>query len=546
MVACSLTVDSISGMRSAGEGVDASSKTAQLPGWLESSQALRSQLCAELARALDDFHKHNGSAPDSDTRLTVLVAWADGMAAAAAEAVQRAKAPPSEGSASGDGWRIPPLPEAAIGAKADGEPPAPAPSSGTSAMFLHICALPPRPQGDTRVLVQGKARHNAAAKSTTWVRERAALEEHLTRGLEEVILHTDAGHLLEGLQTNFSVVAGGSLVTPSEGVLHGTVRQVLLECAEGAGHPTRLAAPSLATLAAWSGAGISSTSRMFLPVTHLLLPADVMSGALQQAQDGPTATAAWAHGSGTLPHELHAQAVATTAAWVQAAEKGEHVTVPHATAGVVHPAGIVHLPAQDGTGGVFLLEPASVAPDADVPSILHDLRSGGQSAVDARARIKYTWVPGTASSPPIMDCFTTVVPPAARGGGVAGKVATAAFTTAAALGAKVRPTCHYLSDTFVPRKLHFMDVLDTLPAPVVEAAKAAAGGAWSPPPPTHPHLSPAQDWPGHLQLTLGLSPFTSLLRAMVDGHITAASAPVRPGPPPPGTTAAAAAASSPA
>ncbi|CAK4066290.1 unnamed protein product [Aphanomyces euteiches] len=51
----------------------------------------------------------------------------------------------------------------------------------------------------------------------------------------------------------------------------------------------------------------------------------------------------------------------------------------------------------------------------------------------------------------VLDLQHTVVDPAGRGQGLAGKLCDAAFTFAQEQGYKVIPTCSYISDTYLKR-----------------------------------------------------------------------------------------------
>ena len=94
--------------------------------------------------------------------------------------------------------------------------------------------------------------------------------------------------LLEGLSSNFFAVYGGKVYTAAEGVLPGTVRDVVLSVCERhqipvvlevrscclfgcwwvTDFPMILQAPVLSTLQDWEGAFISSTSRLVLPLNN--------------------------------------------------------------------------------------------------------------------------------------------------------------------------------------------------------------------------------------------------------------------------------------
>jgi uncharacterized protein len=65
-----------------------------------------------------------------------------------------------------------------------------------------------------------------------------------------------------------------------------------------------------------------------------------------------------------------------------------------------------------------------------------------------------------------MDIFETFVPAKARGRGIAERLVAEAFRFARAKGWRVRPSCSYVSDTYLPR--HPGDAL------LVAASAAAA------------------------------------------------------------------------
>eukprot|EP00878_Enallax_costatus_P039790 GHUV01045702.1.p1 GENE.GHUV01045702.1~~GHUV01045702.1.p1 ORF type:complete len:119 (+),score=23.29 GHUV01045702.1:187-543(+) len=73
-------------------------------------------------------------------------------------------------------------------------------------------------------------RVNAKAKDSEWVRQRQTLEAAKPADVNEVILVSHDGALTEGLTSNFFVLSDqGEVVTAQEGVLDGTVRQVILQ-----------------------------------------------------------------------------------------------------------------------------------------------------------------------------------------------------------------------------------------------------------------------------------------------------------------------------
>ena len=135
---------------------------------------------------------------------------------------------------------------------------------GALDLYCHAEQLPPPPAQPVAVEVRGSPRSAAAAKVRTlcghhkrparasaparhssrqcmpspdvhtcaqdsaWVTERKGLEELRGADVDEVILCGDGGELLEGSQTNFYALQDGALWTASDGVLAGTVRNLVL------------------------------------------------------------------------------------------------------------------------------------------------------------------------------------------------------------------------------------------------------------------------------------------------------------------------------
>lgn len=111
----------------------------------------------------------------------------------------------------------------------------------------------------------GLPRQNAAAKDSAWVRERKAIYDAMPKDVEEIVLMDPASHmLLEGSQTNFFAIRGGTIFTADDGILKGTVRSLVLEVCAERGIPVELTPPSLDDVDDWDGCFISSTSRLVL------------------------------------------------------------------------------------------------------------------------------------------------------------------------------------------------------------------------------------------------------------------------------------------
>lgn len=80
----------------------------------------------------------------------------------------------------------------------------------------------------SQVQVRGAPRSNAAAKDSEWVRQRQALESDKPADVNEILLASEGGAVLEGMSSNFFAVLGGAVYTAGEGVLPGTVRDTVI------------------------------------------------------------------------------------------------------------------------------------------------------------------------------------------------------------------------------------------------------------------------------------------------------------------------------
>jgi len=145
---------------------------------------------------------------------------------------------------------------------------------GAGSVACHVQPLPPLPVAPVRVEVRGAPRANALAKDSSWISERAPLEALMRDDMNELILATSTGELLEGSQTNFFAIQDGAVHTAGEGILEGTVRRLLLEVCSREGVPVVLRPPELSAVGSWQGALVSSTSRLLLPIDELFVPAE--------------------------------------------------------------------------------------------------------------------------------------------------------------------------------------------------------------------------------------------------------------------------------
>lgn len=93
-------------------------------------------------------------------------------------------------------------------------------------------------------------------------------------GVNEIIMFDHDGAVTEGLSSNFFAVAadGTVLTAPTERVLAGTVRKVVVEVCEKHGIPLRFDCPNIKDFATWDSCFVCSTSRLAKPIRRLKVP----------------------------------------------------------------------------------------------------------------------------------------------------------------------------------------------------------------------------------------------------------------------------------
>ena len=79
------------------------------------------------------------------------------------------------------------------------------------------------------VQIRGAPRSNAAAKDSEWVRQRQRYATTQPPDVNETVLVDGEGSVMEGLSSNWFVTMDGTLHTAGEGILAGTVRDLLLK-----------------------------------------------------------------------------------------------------------------------------------------------------------------------------------------------------------------------------------------------------------------------------------------------------------------------------
>lgn len=107
------------------------------------------------------------------------------------------------------------------------------------------------------------------AKNYHWNDLTMGLLGALDAGADTVLLTDAAANVVEGPGFNVFAVQGGTLVTPSEGVLEGVTRRTVLEMAQALGIPVELRALPCGELRRADEAFLSTSGGGVLPVTRV-------------------------------------------------------------------------------------------------------------------------------------------------------------------------------------------------------------------------------------------------------------------------------------
>ncbi|WP_236709967.1 aminotransferase class IV [Longilinea arvoryzae] len=134
---------------------------------------------------------------------------------------------------------------------------------------LHIPALQEYRCG-VAVITRKMHRENPQAKVTSFIsRADQVRREEGMAAINETLMVSDQGQILEGLSSNFFGIRNRVIYTAGEGVLPGITRKLVIEVAEEAGFPVELRGITTDELGQLSEAFITSASRAILPVTKI-------------------------------------------------------------------------------------------------------------------------------------------------------------------------------------------------------------------------------------------------------------------------------------
>lgn len=173
-----------------------------------------------------------------------------------------------------------------------------------------LAELPRRQYEEGIVVALVDVRRNPIAsldpriKTSNLLNPRLAYMQAREAGASEALMLTQDGHVAEGSRTNFFLVSGGVLRTPSveSGILNGVTRRLTLQLARGAGIPAEEAALPAAVLQHCEEAFITGTTFGIVPVSRLadrtLGPPGPVTRRLMQAYDAFVASGRWVLAAG--------------------------------------------------------------------------------------------------------------------------------------------------------------------------------------------------------------------------------------------------------
>ncbi len=134
---------------------------------------------------------------------------------------------------------------------------------------LHIPSLQEYRSG-VAVITRKMHRDNPQAKVTSFIsRADEVRSQESQPDINETLMISDQGLVLEGLSSNFFGIRNQMIYTAGEGVLPGITRKLVIEVAERAGYPVELKSLKTDDLKQLSEAFITSASRAILPVTKI-------------------------------------------------------------------------------------------------------------------------------------------------------------------------------------------------------------------------------------------------------------------------------------
>jgi branched-chain amino acid aminotransferase len=117
------------------------------------------------------------------------------------------------------------------------------------------------------VITRTLQRDNPKAKVTQFVQKADAIRSEINKPVNEIVMVSEAGNILEGLSSNFYAILNGVVWTASEGVLQGITLRIVIDVMDRLGISCVRKGLPLHDLFRIDEAFITSASRGVLPVT---------------------------------------------------------------------------------------------------------------------------------------------------------------------------------------------------------------------------------------------------------------------------------------
>ncbi|ORX87124.1 hypothetical protein BCR32DRAFT_324603 [Anaeromyces robustus] len=136
-------------------------------------------------------------------------------------------------------------------------------------IYIHISELPIQKSDTISVGSALLHRTNAKVKYSQWAKDRSSYEDQLSeKDLNEIVMYDSEGNLYEGLSSNFYIYYNDSIyIAPEDAVLEGTIGKMVFKGCKEMNILVKREFPNINDIKKWSGAFITSTSRLVLPIT---------------------------------------------------------------------------------------------------------------------------------------------------------------------------------------------------------------------------------------------------------------------------------------
>ena len=112
-------------------------------------------------------------------------------------------------------------------------------------------------------------RHNPKAKLTDHIKEAINIRKDFTADINEALLISEDGHILEGISSNFFAIKDGRMYTAEKGILYGITRSLVLEEAHKLSIPVIFNPICISQTSELDETFITSSSRAILPVVRI-------------------------------------------------------------------------------------------------------------------------------------------------------------------------------------------------------------------------------------------------------------------------------------